>query len=126
MTRPAGARNSSFGSVAASHWRFVTSKRASSPLESVRRDQTPGNSAARRQLLHVAQESPEHMRVADAAHARGGHVDRVIAEIRHPQIAEQHAAIGVRVGAMRRFALGASSASSGFSRPVHRRVLRAG
>src|SRR5208337_3800355 len=35
ITRPVGARNSSLGTVAASHWRLVTSKRASRPLESV-------------------------------------------------------------------------------------------
>src|ERR1019366_5187299 len=35
LFRSVGARNSSFGAVAASHWRWVTSKRASRPLESV-------------------------------------------------------------------------------------------
>ena len=70
------------------------------------------------ELRHVAQERPEHVRVADAAHARRGHVDRVVAEIRHAQVAQQHAAVGVRDSrpcAAR--PSGASSASSGFRRP---------
>ena len=58
------------------------------------------------QLRHIAQETPEHMRVADAAHPRRGHVDRVVAEIRHPQVAEQHAAVGVGIRAHASFALG--------------------
>jgi hypothetical protein len=51
------------------------------------------------QLRDIAQETPEHMRVADAAHPWRGHVNCVVAEIRHPQIAEQNAAIGVGVRA---------------------------
>jgi hypothetical protein len=35
------------------------------------------------QLRHIVQETPEHMRVADAAYPRRGNVDRVVAEIRH-------------------------------------------
>ena len=58
------------------------------------------------QLRHIAQETPEHMRVADAAHPRRRHVDRVVAEIRHPQVAEQNAAIGVGIRAHAPFALG--------------------
>ena len=46
------------------------------------------------------------MRVADAAHSRRGHVDRVVAEIRHPQVAEQHAAVGMRIRTHASFALG--------------------
>ena len=58
------------------------------------------------QLRHIAQERPEHARIPDAAHPRRGHVDGVVAEIRHPQVAEQHAAVGVRVRAHAPFALG--------------------
>ena len=58
------------------------------------------------QLRHIAQERPEHMRVADAAHPRRGHIHRVVAEIRHPQVAQQHAAVGVGIGAHASFALG--------------------
>ncbi len=58
------------------------------------------------QLRHIAQEAPEHMRVADAAHPRRGHVDRVVAEIRHPQVAQQNAAVGVGIRAHAPFALG--------------------
>ena len=35
-----------------------------------------------------------------------GHVDRVVAEIRHPQVAQQHAAVGVGIRAHASFALG--------------------
>ena len=58
------------------------------------------------QLRHIAQERPEHMRVADAGRPRRGHVGRVVAEIRHPQVAEQNAAIGVGIRAHAPFALG--------------------
>jgi len=70
---PGGRQNSSFGTVAASHWRLVAfeegfqaigerlvgAKHAEVPLLAV-------------QLRHIAQEAPEHMRVADAAHAGEG------------------------------------------------------
>ena len=46
------------------------------------------------------------MRVADAAHSRRGHGLRVVAEIRHPQVAEQNAAVGVGIRAHAPFALG--------------------
>ena len=58
------------------------------------------------ELYHVTQERPEHMRVADAAHPRRGHVGRVVAEIRHAQVAQQHAAVGVGIGAHAAFARG--------------------
>src|SRR5450755_1182127 len=50
-------------------------------------------------LFHIAQETPQHMCIADAAYARRGHLDRVIAEIRHPEIVEQHAAVSVGIRA---------------------------
>ena len=58
------------------------------------------------QLRHIAQETPEHMRVADAGRPRRGHVGRVVAEIRHPQVAQQNAAVGVGIRAHASFALG--------------------
>ena len=58
------------------------------------------------ELRHIAQERPEYARVADAVHPGCGHVGRVLAEIRHPQILEQHAAVGVRIGAHASFPLG--------------------
>ena len=58
------------------------------------------------QLRHIAQERPEHMRVADAVRPRRGHVGRVVAKIRHPQVAEQNAAVGVGIRAHAPFALG--------------------
>ena len=35
-----------------------------------------------------------------------GHVNRIVAEIRHPQVAEQHATVGVGIRAHASFALG--------------------
>ncbi len=58
------------------------------------------------QLRDIAQETPEHMRVADAKYPRRGHVDRVVAEIGHPQIAEQNAAVGMGIRPHASFALG--------------------
>ena len=58
------------------------------------------------QLGHIAQERPEHMRVADAEHSRRGHGFGVVAEIRHAQVAQQHAAVGMRIRAHASFALG--------------------
>ena len=46
------------------------------------------------------------MRVADAAHSRRGHGCRVFPEIRHPQVTEQNAAVGVGIRAHASFALG--------------------
>ncbi len=46
------------------------------------------------------------MRVADAAHPRRRHVLRVVAEIRHAQVAQQLAAVGVRIRAHATVALG--------------------
>ena len=66
--------------------RLVRAKDAEIPLVTV-------------QLLHIAQETPEHMCVADAGRARGRHIDGVGTKVRHPQIAEQHAAIGVGIRA---------------------------
>ena len=39
------------------------------------------------------------MRVADAAHSRRRHVDRIVAELRHLKLAEQYAAVGVGIRA---------------------------
>ena len=58
------------------------------------------------QLRHIAQEAAEHMYVADSAHPGHGHFRRVVAEIRHPQIPQKDAAIGVRVRSHASFALG--------------------
>ena len=58
------------------------------------------------QLHHIAQERPEHMGVADSRRTRRGYVFRVVAEIRHPQITQQHAAVGMGIGAHASFAPG--------------------
>ena len=48
--------------------------------------------------FHVAKEAAQHMRVTDAGHPRRGHLHRVAAKIRQPQVAQQEATIGVGVG----------------------------
>jgi hypothetical protein len=79
------------------------------------------------QLRHIAQETPEHMRVADAAHPWRGHIDSVLAEIRQPQIAEHNAAVGVGIrahapftpgGKFGQFRFQASALIEEFLRPV--------
>ena len=40
------------------------------------------------QFHHLAEEAPEHTGVADAAHAGRGHLDRIVTEIWHLQIAQ--------------------------------------
>ena len=58
------------------------------------------------ELHDIAQETAEHVSVADAGHARRGHIDGVFAKIGHAQIAQQHPAVGVRIGAHAPVALG--------------------
>ena len=48
---------------------------------------------------HVAQEAAEHERVLTLNGAGGRHLHRVVVEVRHPQVSQQDAAVGVRVGA---------------------------
>ena len=66
----------------------------------------------------VAQRSPPSTRVASASVVPGfGDVDRVVPEVRHPQILQEQAAVGMRVGAHAACPGGASAASSGTRRP---------
>ena len=51
------------------------------------------------QLGHVAQEVTQHERVLGVHGAGRRHIHRVDAEVRHAQIAQQNAAVGVRIGA---------------------------
>ena len=97
ITRPAGARNSSFGTVAASHWRSVASKSASRPFDSVSSGPKRENCAAPVQLGNIAQETPKDVRISNAMNPRRRHVDCVLAEIRHSQVAQQNATVGMRV-----------------------------
>ena len=46
------------------------------------------------------------MRIADTAHSRRWHIDRIIPEIRHPHVAEQNAAVGMGIRAHASFTLG--------------------
>jgi len=63
------------------------------------RAEDPENPLLTVQLHHIAQKAPEHMCIADAACTGGWHVDRVLAEIRHPQVPQQNAAVGVGIRA---------------------------
>ena len=58
------------------------------------------------QLRDIAQKGSEHTRVTDASHSRRWHGFRVVAEIRHPQVAEQRTAVGVRIRPHASFAFG--------------------
>ncbi len=58
------------------------------------------------QLRHIAQERTEHMDVANAARPGRGNVFRIAAVIRHLQVAEQNAAVGVGIRAHASFAFG--------------------
>jgi hypothetical protein len=47
----------------------------------------------------IAQEVSQHVRVADPGAPGRGDIDRMVAKVRHVQIAQQQPAIGIRVGA---------------------------
>ena len=51
------------------------------------------------QLHHIAQERPEYMGIADTRRTRRRHLGRILAEIRHAQVAQQHATVGVGIRA---------------------------
>ena len=51
------------------------------------------------QLGHVTQELTQHERILAVNGAGRGHGHRVVVEIRHAQVAQQNAAVGVRIGA---------------------------
>ena len=51
------------------------------------------------QLGHVTQELAQHERVLAVDGAGRRHVHRVVVEVGHAQVAQQHAAVGVRIGA---------------------------
>jgi hypothetical protein len=68
---------------------------------------------------HVAQERAEHARrLADDVAAGLGDVDGVVAEVGQPQVAQQQAAVGVRVGAHPPLALGRERGELGAQRAV--------
>ena len=51
------------------------------------------------QLGHVTQELTQHERILAVNGAGRRHIHRVVAEVRHAQVAQQNAAVGVRIGA---------------------------
>ena len=60
---------------------------------------------------HVAQERAEHARRLAAGAGPARHLDRVVAEVGQPQVAQQQPAVGVRVALIRRSPSGASAAA---------------
>ena len=57
------------------------------------------------------------IKCVDSASLRAGHVDGIIPEIGHLQVAEEQSAIGVRIVAHASMAFGANSAISVLNRP---------
>ena len=51
------------------------------------------------QLGHVAQELTQHERILAVHGTRRRHIHRVVVEVRHAQVAQQNAAVGVGIGA---------------------------
>ena len=51
------------------------------------------------QLGHIAQELTQHERILAVNGAGRGHIHRVVMEVRHAQVAQQNAAVGMRIGA---------------------------
>ena len=58
------------------------------------------------ELGHVTQEGCEHPGVADAAHPARPKIDPVVAKVRHVQVTQQDAAVGMRIRAHAALALG--------------------
>ena len=57
------------------------------------------------ELCHVAQERPQHPGIANAFDARRRDVDCITLKIRHPQVTQQQATVGVGIGAHATIAL---------------------
>ena len=99
MTRPSGARWSSHGSVSATQARLVTSSTSCQRFELLSSGLNSRKFREFRVQLHdIAQEPAHHAGGLGRDGAGCGHLDGVITEIREPQLAQQQAAIGVRVG----------------------------
>ena len=58
------------------------------------------------QFGHVTQKLAQHQRILAVDGAGRRHLHRVIMEVRHSQVAQQNAAVGVRIGAHPPLALG--------------------
>ena len=100
MTRPPGARWSSSGSVSATQARFVTERTSAHRFElfssGLKRRKIPRIEVL---LHHVAEEGAHDPRRLGVRRPRLRHLDGVVAEVGHPEIPEEEAAVGVRVGA---------------------------
>jgi hypothetical protein len=105
---PVGARNSSFGTVAASHWRLVDLEDG---LEAVG-ERLVGPKTRKLRCSSFSFVTSRRKRPSTRACRRcparpaPGTSTGVVAEIRHPQVAQQHAAVGVRIRAHAPLALG--------------------
>ena len=122
MTRPSGARCSSVGSIsrlpdAIGHLENVA--------EPVRRRLVGAEEAEglRVPLDDVAEERPEHARRLARASSPGfGHVDGVVAEVGQHEVAQEHAAVRVRVRAHAAVALGRQRGELGHGAARRRRT----
>ena len=119
MTRPSAARWSSYGTVSATQARLVTSSTSCQRLELFSSGLNRRKFfASMFQFHHIAQEPAHLPRGLGNRRARRRDLDRIVAEVGQAQVAQQQAAVGVRVGAHAAGAVGASSASSGRRRPL--------
>ena len=98
MTRPSGARCSSVGASRPPRRPVGRLEHGVEPVgrRLVRAEQPEGRRVG---ADHVAQELAEHPRRLARSVAGRSHLDRVVAEVRQAQVAQQQAAVGVRVGA---------------------------
>ena len=114
MTRPSGARWSSVGTTSACHCLFGRLEDGGQAVGG----RLVGAEDAEVALLgveldHVAEELAQVRASSFMTLPGSGHVDRVVAEIGQPQVAEQDAAVGVRVGPHPALALGGQLAQLG-------------
>ena len=119
MTRPSGARWSSVGMTSPIHCLFGRLEHGGQAVGGgLVGAEDPEVALLGVELDHVAEELAQGAGVLVHDVARLGHVDRVVAEVGQPQVAEQDAAVGDAgwppSGAR---PSGASSRSSGMSRP---------
>ena len=126
MTRPSVATWSSEGRISPSKARSVTSNTAPKPVRGgLVGSEQPERLAVARD--HVPQERAQDPGGLAGRPARRRHVDRVVAEVRQREVAQEQASVGVRVGAHPpvRLAVAATRARRS-ARPTRRTARRAG
>ena len=117
MTRPSGLRSSSVGLISASHVRPVASKTADRRFEAVSSGPKSRKFVSLR-AIDVSQERAEDLRRLTRRRGRLWDVDRVVAEVREDEVAQQLAAVRVRVRAHPALALRRERGKLGDERPA--------